>query len=53
VDASSPNLNTKHSADEEQMNLVTLELHRNLLRALKAAIAAWERWLQAQEGAKK
>lgn len=34
------------------MNSVTIELHRSLLRAVKAAIAAWERWLSAQEGGK-
>lgn len=27
----------------------TKELHRNLIRALKAALAAWERWLKEQE----
>jgi len=32
------------------MNPTTIELHRSLLRAVKAAIAAWERWLHAQEG---
>lgn len=31
---------------------ITVELHRSLLRAVKAAIAAWERWLSAQEGSK-
>lgn len=31
------------------MSTITLELHRNLIRAAKAAIAAWERWLKEQE----
>lgn len=31
------------------MSEVTKELHRNLIRAAKAAIAAWERWLKARE----
>ncbi len=31
------------------MNEITKELHRNLIRAAKAAIAAWERWLKAKE----
>lgn len=34
------------------MSAITIELHRSLLRAVKAAVAAWERWLQAQEGGK-
>ena len=32
------------------MNKITVELHRSLLRAVKMAVAAWERWLHAQEG---
>lgn len=31
------------------MSELTRELHRNLIRAAKAAIAAWERWLKAQD----
>lgn len=31
------------------MNEITKELHRNLIRAAKAALAAWERWLKAKE----
>lgn len=31
------------------MNEITKELHLNLIRAAKAAIAAWERWLKAKE----
>tara|TARA_B100001059_G_C17785583_1_gene556871 strand:- start:1092 stop:1193 length:102 start_codon:yes stop_codon:yes gene_type:complete len=31
------------------MNEITKELHRNLIRAAKAALAAWERWLKEQE----
>lgn len=31
------------------MNELSKELHRNLIRAAKAAIAAWERWLKEHE----
>lgn len=31
------------------MSDTTKELHRNLIRAAKAAIAAWERWLKEHE----
>lgn len=31
------------------MNEITKELHRNLIRAAKAAIAAWDRWLKEHE----
>lgn len=31
------------------MTEFTKELHRNLIRAAKAAIAAWERWLNEQD----
>jgi len=31
------------------MNDITKELHRSLIRAAKAAIAAWERWLKEHE----
>lgn len=31
------------------MSDTTKELHRNLIRAAKAAIAAWERWLEKHE----
>lgn len=31
----------------------TEELHRSLLRAVKAAIAAWERWLEQQRAESK
>lgn len=31
------------------MKPVTEELHRSLLRAAKAVIAAWERWLKEQK----
>ena len=31
------------------MNETTITLHRSLLRAAKAAIAAWERWLDIQD----
>ena len=27
----------------------TVELHRSLIRAAKAALAAWERWLISKE----
>jgi|UPI0002D7607F hypothetical protein len=32
------------------MSKTTVELHRSLIRAAKAALAAWERWLSAKEG---
>lgn len=31
------------------MSEITKELHRSLIRAAKAALAAWERWLSAKE----
>ena len=31
------------------MSELTKELHRNLIRAAKAAIAAWERWLKEHD----
>lgn len=31
------------------MSEITKELHRSLIRAAKAAIAAWERWLKEHE----
>lgn len=31
------------------MSETTKELHRCLIRAAKAALAAWERWLSAKE----
>ncbi len=31
------------------MSKTTVELHRSLIRAAKAALAAWERWLSAKE----
>jgi hypothetical protein len=31
------------------MSEVTKELHRNLIRAAKAALAAWERWLKDKD----
>jgi len=31
------------------MNRSTIMLHRNLIRAIKAMLAAWERWLAEQE----
>lgn len=31
------------------MTDLTKELHRSLIRAAKAALAAWERWLEAQD----
>lgn len=31
------------------MSEITKELHRSLIRAAKAALAAWERWLVAKE----
>lgn len=30
------------------MSDITKELHRSLIRAAKAALAAWERWLKAK-----
>lgn len=31
------------------MSKVSVELHRSLIRAAKAALAAWERWLCSKE----
>jgi hypothetical protein len=31
------------------MTPATITLHQNLIRAAKAAIAAWERWLTSQQ----
>ncbi|CAG8863153.1 hypothetical protein PS627_00089 [Pseudomonas fluorescens] len=31
------------------MSDATKELHNSLIRAAKAALAAWERWLKAKE----
>jgi hypothetical protein len=31
------------------MSKTTVELHRSLIRAAKAALAAWERWLTSKE----
>jgi len=31
------------------MSEITKELHRSLIRAAKAALAAWERWLKEHE----
>lgn len=31
------------------MSKTTVELHRSLIRAAKAALAAWERWLTTKE----
>ena len=31
------------------MKETTKELHRSLIRAAKAALAAWERWLKEHE----
>lgn len=33
------------------MNTSTALLHRNLIRAAKGALAAWERWLEEREQA--
>ena len=30
------------------MSAITRELHQMLIRAAKMALAAWEKWLQAQ-----
>lgn len=30
------------------MSKTTVELHRSLIRAAKAALAAWERWLTSK-----
>lgn len=30
------------------MNAATVELHRTLIRLLKGAITAWEKWLEQQ-----